>query len=195
MKVLLRQDGRSAAGGSPLVMHNERLADPLDPIVREIATYTKKRTKTEADHVEIARLEFGGGLYTNGNGPCLPAFNILRCLQDGAKRLKRGPDVLRGVYPLVDHADVVYEGPRGTDELWKSGEFALRKTVGIQRSRTMRTRPIFTDWATELAVEVDSSIWDLDTLAEVWRLAGTFCGIGEMRPVYGRFAGALEATS
>lgn len=195
MKVLLKQDGHGVSGGSPLVMHNEILADPLNATVREIATYTKKRNKTEADHLEIARLEFGGGLYTNGNGPCLPAFNILRCLQDGAKRLKRGPDVLRGVYPISDHADVVYDGPRDTDELWKDGGFALRKTVGIQRSRTMRTRPIFRDWETELPVEVDASIWDLDTLAEVWRLAGMFCGQGEMRPVYGRFAGTLQVVA
>ena len=191
MKVLLKQDGRAAVGGSPLVMHNERLADPLDPIVREIAATSKKRNKTEADHLEIARLEFAGGLYTNGNGPCLPAWNILRCLQDGARRVKRGPDVLRGVYPLSDHADVQYEGPRDTVELWKDGGFSLRKTVGIQRARTMRTRPIFTDWQTELPVEVDATVWDLDTLAEVWRLSGIYAGIGEMRPVYGRFSGTL----
>lgn len=194
MKVLLKLDGRSEAGGAPLVMHNERLADPLDEIVRSIAAISKKRSKTEADHLEIARLEFEGGLYTNGNGPCLPAWNILRCLQDGAKRIKRGADVLRGVYPLVDHADVLYDGPRETDVLWKDGSFALRKTVGIQKSRTMRTRPIFRDWSCELSVEVDPIIWDLDTLTNCWSLAGRYCGIGEMRPVFGHFDGTLEET-
>jgi hypothetical protein len=192
MKVLLKLDGHPESGGAPLVMHNERLADPLDEIVRSIAAISKKRNKTEADHLEIARLEFTGGLYTNGNGPCLPAWNILRCLQDGAKRHKKGADVLRGVYPLVDYADVIYEGPRETSELWKNGGFALRKTVGIQRSRTMRTRPIFTDWSAELPVEVDSTVFDLDTLANCWKDAGVYAGIGEMRPVYGRFAATLQ---
>lgn len=192
MKVLLKLDGRSAAGGSPLVMHNERLADPLDEIVRAIAAISKKRNKTEADHLEIARLEFEGGLYTNGNGPCLPAWNILRCLQDGAKRHKRGLDVLRGVYPATEHADVAYEGPRETDALWKDGSFALRKTVGIQRARTMRTRPIFREWQCELPVEVDPVVWDLDTLANCWKDAGVYAGLGEMRPVYGRFVATLE---
>ena len=193
MKVLLKLDGRPESGvGSPLVMHNERLADPLDDIVRSISAISKKRSKTEADHLEIARLEFEGGLYTNGNGPCLPAWNILRCLQDGAKRHKRGVDVLRGVYPLVDHADVVYDGPRETEALWKDGGFALRKTVGIQRSRTMRTRPIFQDWQAELPVEVDAKVFDLDTLANCWKDAGIYAGLGEMRPVYGRFTASLE---
>lgn len=192
MKVLLKQDGHAAAGGSPLVMHNERLADPLDPIVREIAAISKKRSKTEADHLEIARLEFEGGLYTNGNGPCLPAWNIIRCLQDGARRVKRGPDVLRGVYPLIDHADVTYAGPRETEALWKEGGFAIRKTVGIKQSRTMRTRPIFVEWQTELPIEVDLTVWDIDALSEVWQKAGVYAGIGEMRPVYGRFKGEVE---
>lgn len=197
MKVLLKLDGRTASGGSPLVMHNERLADPLNDFTRQIAAVSKKRNKTEADHIEIARLEFLGGLYTNGNGPCVPAWNILRCLQDGARRHKRGMDVPRGVFPLGDHADVLYEGDkiRDPDKLWKSGEFALRKTVGIQRSRTMRTRPIFTEWQAALPVEVDPVIFDIDTLQVFWKDAGRYAGLGEMRPVYGRFDATIEETS
>lgn len=191
MKVILNLDGRTASGGSALVCHNERLADPLDPIVREIGGITAKRKKTEADHLEIARLEFLGGLYTNGNGPCLPAWNILRCLQDGARRHKRGLDVPRGIYPRAEHADIVYVGPRNPDEMWKAGKFSLRKTVGVQRSRTMRTRPIFTEWQAALPIEVDSTVFDLDTLAHIWKDAGIYAGLGEMRPVYGRFAGTI----
>ncbi len=192
MKVTLEANGTAAAGGAPLVMHNERLADPLEDVVREIAKISKKRNKTEADHLEIARLEFHGGLYTNGNGPCIPAWNILRCLQGGAKRHKRGLDVLRGVYPIGEHADVVYEGPRDAAAMWANGGFALRKTVGIQRSRTMRTRPIFQDWRLELPVEVDATVFDIDTLRVCWADAGKYEGLGEMRPVYGRFAGVIQ---
>ncbi len=197
MKVLLKLDGSTATGGAPLVVHNERLADPLDEIVRKIAAISKKRNKTEADHLEIARLEFLGGLYTNGNGPCLPAWNILRCLQDGAKRHKRGVDVLRGVYPLAEHADLKYDGDkqRDPDEMWKEGTFSLRKTVGIQRARTMRTRPMFHEWSAELPVEVDPVVFDLDTLRNCWKDAGTYAGIGEMRPVYGRFTATIEEVS
>jgi hypothetical protein len=194
MKVLLKLDGRSASGGSALVMHNERLADPLNDGTRAIAAISKKRNKTEADHIEIARLEFIWGMYTNGNGPCLPAWNILRCLQDGARRHKRGLDVPRGVFPLVDHADISYEGDavRDPDKLWQAGEFALRKTVGIQRSRTMRTRPIFTEWQASLPVEIDPVIFDLDTLQVFWKDAGRYAGLGEMRPIYGRFDGTIK---
>lgn len=191
MRMILHADGRPPKG-SALVMHNERMADPLEPIVREIAQITKKGVKkTEADHEEIGRLEFVGGMYENANGPCIPAWNVLRCLQDGARRIKRGLDVPRGIIPLVETADLEYEGPRAIDVLWKEGGFSLRKTVGIQRSRTMRTRPIFVDWQLEVPIEVDSNVWDLDTLRHCWEEAGKYAGLGEMRPVYGRFEGTI----
>lgn len=195
-----------AIGDAAMVCHNERLADPLDPMTRAIAAISKKRNKTEADHTEIARLEFLGSLYLSGAAelrdghlvpadgavPCIPAWNVLRCLQDGASRHKRGKDVLRGVHPLVEWATLIYEGPTDPDELWQSGEFALRKTVGVQRARTVRTRPIFLPWELTLRIEVDPVVFDLDTLAVLWRDAGRYSGLGEMRPVYGRFVGTVE---
>jgi hypothetical protein len=199
VKVTLHLDGRAAAGGSALIMHNERLADPLDPFTRAIAAISKKRGKTEADHQEIGRLEFFGGLYADPmitpdnliGTPCLPAWNVLRCLQDGARRHKRGADVLRGIYPIGDTATLIYDGPPNPEGLWVSGEFSLRKTVGVQRARTVRTRPVFTDWQARLDVEVDATVWDLHTLRVCWRDAGTYSGIGDMRPVYGRFVATV----
>jgi hypothetical protein len=206
VKVLLKASGLTADGGTPLVMHNERLADPLDSSTQAVAGVSKKRNKTLADHEEIARREFFGGLYTdpaleltdkgnlvsNGQVVVVPAWNVLRCLQDGATRQKRGKDVLRGVQPLVVHPPLLYDGPQHPEELWKSRAFALRKTVGVQRSRTVRTRPIFTDWRLELPIELDALVLDTHTLRVAWADAGRYSGLGEMRPVYGRFAGTLE---
>lgn len=200
MKVTLLADGTSAPG-TALVTHNERLADPLDNFTRAISAISKVRNKSEANHLDIARLEFLGGLYTNpaltvernGVKPLvgIPSWNLLRCLQDGAKRQKRGMDVPRGIHPITDFATLQYSGPVDPEDLWRDGGFALRKTVGVQKSRTVRTRPIFTDWKIELEVEVDDSIWDKHVLATAWKDAGRYCGLGEMRPVYGRFNGVL----
>lgn len=188
MKVVLRMDGRVESGGSPLLMHNERLADPLDDFARALKEISGKRGKTDADLIEMGRREFLGGLYTNGNGPCIPAWNIIRCLQGGAARHRRGKDVLRGCFPLLQEVDVLYEGPRDPDALWKLREsFSLRKGVGVGQKKVMRTRPIFSEWAAELPIEIDPEIFNLDAIATVWRDAGRFEGLGDMRPVYGRF--------
>lgn len=212
MRVRLSADGRASVGGAPLILHSERLADPLDSFTRAISTLTGKRKKTEADHQEIGRLEFFGGLYTdeplqadidgkgkislnvNGQVPVIPAWNMLRCLQDGAKRQKRGVDVLRGVFPLpeMQFATIEYDGPDSLQSLWEEGGWALRKTVGVGQKRTMRTRPIFAEWKAIIEFEVDPVIFDMHTLTAAWKDAGRYAGIGDMRPVYGRFNG--EAT-
>lgn len=192
MKGTLIADGRSVAGGTALIMHNERLADPLDEHSRKLAAISGKRKKSEADHLTMAHIEFIGGLYTNGNGPCLPAWNILRCLQDGGRRHKRGEDVLRGVFLPTEHTDVEYDGPRDPEKLWKDGGFSLRKGVGISKRKVMRTRPFFVEWGIRLPIEVDPVIFDKHVIETIWREAGVYCGIGDLRPVYGRFAGTVE---
>lgn len=213
LQLKLRADGRTDSRGTAMVCHNERLADPLDSITQALAEITGKRKKAIEDHQEIARREFFGGLYTDPvyEWPLpgdlevtvgLPAWNVLRCLQEGAKRHKRGPDILRGVSPIVDFAPVTFEHPLTGDrvgeepinpqDLWREGQFSLRKSVGVQRSRTMRTRPIFKEWELELDVEVDPTVLDVHTIRFMWKDAGLYAGLGEMRPVYGKFNGTLE---
>jgi hypothetical protein len=202
MKLLLKADGNLAVGGSSVLMvHNERLADRLDEFTRAIGAISRRRNKTEADEQEIGRLEFYGGLYTypqisspadvNGQVISLPAWNILRCLQEGATRQKRGKDVLRGVYPLSDHVEFRFDGPTDITERWQGG-YWIRKTVGVQRSRTVRTRAIFTDWTFELPIEIDPTVFDVHTLRVAWHDAGIYVGVCEMRPIQGRFEGTIE---
>ena len=201
MKLTLIADGSKAAGGpSTLIVHNERLADPLDEFTKAIGAISKRRNKTEADQQEIGRLEFYGGLYTspqipspadlNGQEIVIPAWNILRCLQAGATRQKRGKDVLRGIYPLVESARLEFDGPSEIVDRWQEG-YWLRKTVGVQRSRTVRTRGIFTSWGFRLPIEVDPIVFDVHTIRTAWKDAGTYEGLAEMRPVYGRFKGSV----
>ena len=74
-------------GTSPLLMHSDRLSNPLDPLTKEIKTYTGKRKKTDDDFTEIARLEWVGGLYHDEKtGPYLPARNVKAMLIQAASR-------------------------------------------------------------------------------------------------------------
>jgi len=190
MEVLL-----SGVGLTPLVTHNERLQDALDPLTQDIAKISGKRKKTEADLLDLSRLEFEGGLYLNGHGPCIPAMNIFRSLQDGATRVKRGKDVLRGVRPQpgLIHVDLVYEGPRKVQAMWEQRDtFSLRKGVVVSGRRVTRTRPIFREWAFAAPFVVDETIFDFGDIAEVWRLAGLYAGLCEMRPIYGQYEASAE---
>lgn len=53
----------TVTGTQPLLMHNSRMANPLDPIVKAVGKITSKRVKTDDDQEELARLDFYGGLY------------------------------------------------------------------------------------------------------------------------------------
>lgn len=186
-------DGRAQSNGSPLLMHNERLADPLNEFALEIGKISRKRGKTEADHLEIARLEFVGGMYFDENlGPVIPTWNCVRCIQEAGKRHKLGASVLRGVIPATTVSPVDYEGPRDIEGMWEAGTFALRKSVGIGSSRTMRTRPVFTDWQLEALIEVDLTILDPEKINQLVEEAGRYQGLGDNRPVFGRFLGRAE---
>lgn len=192
-RVRLFLDGSAAKNGAPLVMHNERLADPLNEYSLEIGKLSKMRNKTEATHLEIAKLEFVGGMYHDDElGPYIPTWNIVRCIQNAAKQHKMGAAVLRGVIPATEKAPVLYEGPRDINALWETGENSLRKSVGIGSSRTMRTRPIFTDWSIVAEVEVDLTQVTPEKIDQFLFEGGKFQALGDYRPVYGRFFGKAE---
>jgi len=192
MRVVVRLDGRESEGGSALLCHNERLSDPLDPFNQSLAEISSKRKKTLADHLELGRREFLGGLYTNGNGPCIPSMNVLRCIEEGAKRHRRGKDVIRGMFPLTEETDLLYEGPRDPDELWRQAEtFSLRKGVVVSGRRIIRTRPLFREWQLEVPFQVDAEVLNFEDVSKIVTEAGIYAGLGDMRPIYGRFLGTV----
>ncbi len=195
-RIMAYLNGATDKNGSPLLMHNERLADPLDPYSREIAKISGKRKKTEADHLEIARIEFAGGMYFDEElGPCVPTWNVIRCIQDAGRRQKLGVQVIRGITPATALTPVEYDGPRDIQSMWDDGRFTLRKSVGIGQSRTMRTRPVFVDWKVEAELELDLTILDVEKVDQLVEEAGRYVGLGDNRPLYGRFFGSAKLVS
>jgi hypothetical protein len=175
-------------GLRPLLHHNANLANPLDPGVKEIQKYTRKRTKTDEDHEAIARLEHRFGMYfEDGVGPYLPGENIARCLVDGAKLTKQGTAVTRSLVIKDDVVPLSYLGPRTIDELYEKG-FKHMASVKIGTSRTMRCRPWFPiGWRAEVQGIFDPSVLELADLEIIARNAGLMAGIGDWRPRFGRF--------
>ena len=83
-------------GLAPLLMHNARLANPLDTIVQAKKPIAAKRTKTDDDHALLSKYEFLGGLYIDADaGPYLPAENIERCIRDAAAFSRQAESIRR----------------------------------------------------------------------------------------------------
>ena len=175
-------------GTAPLLMCNERLANPLDPMARDISKVAKKRNKTESDYELLAKLEFAGGIYhREDTGPFAPATWIDKSLENSAKREKLGT-VFRSYCRCVeDILPIQYEGPRTIDALW-SKKFYDQRCVGIQARKTLRTRPCFQEWDLECTILYDEAALEEEQVIRAAERAGYAVGIGDYRPRFGRFS-------
>ncbi len=174
-------------GVAPLLIHSGQLANPMNPFVVEMKKVTGKRTKTDTDFEEMARIEFLGSLYLNEKGaPCVPGENIEAMLIAAAKGTRKGKEWTAGV--LVDESpEIVYTGPKSAEGLWKSGKFMDQRMVIVNRSRVLRTRPIFRDWALEFTIFYLPEMVDEKSIPDVLKRGGEIVGLGDYRPKFGRF--------
>lgn len=171
---------------APLIMHNGQTADPLNKWAKLLKQISSKRTKTEADHEEMARLEFMAGLYLSEEGPVLPAHVIDAVIVNGAKKSKEGQVAKSGCFCL-EHAKLEYKGPRTANELWADDNFRFSALVRVSTSRVSRTRPIFKEWSTTLTLHVEDTLVNPSQVDKWLNDAGTQVGICDWRPQYGRF--------
>lgn len=176
-------------GTAPLLMHNGRLADPLNSYVKKIKEITSKRTKTDDDLLEIARLEFLGGMYESKNDePVIPADCIEAMLIKAAKSQKLGTAFKSAVFCVKNEFPLKYTGPKTKTELWKDERFRdTRGAVPRGQGRVMRTRARFDKWETEVEVSYSPQVVNEKQVVDVMKYAGLMVGIMDFRPKYGRF--------
>lgn len=181
--VTIRYRLRSSA---PLYFHNDQAADPLNRFAKALKQVSAKRSKTDADHEELARLEFMAALYMGPNGPVIPAPMIDATLTNAAKVSREGKLSKSGVF-CPEHAPLEYDGPRTAEELWNDERFRSREPVKVGMARVMRTRPVFSEWAAVVTVQVEDIVVNPARLDDWFHIAGTQCGFGDWRPQHGRF--------
>lgn len=170
-------------GVTPLMMHNVRLADALDPFAIELKKVSSVRLKTEVHFKKMARIEFEGGLYIDHRSGKIgiPASAIRATIVNGAKKQKRGPQAKAAITPLEPHFAINYDGPSDIDELYADKRFVDRDMVQVSGSRVPRVRPIFPKWSVDIGVLTDESIFPVDHLDEAVIVAGEVSGLLEKR--------------
>jgi len=159
-------------GTKPLLMHaptglgdkpRRRRGEHLDPKV-EAESYLYKDTK--------------------GN-IVVPAVNIKACIRDAGANykvsgrkstfksmIKAGIDVKPFPYVLLQH---------------NGWEVDIRPVV-VQRSRILRARPRFDEWALEFEIiNKDPTVIHRETLKKILIDAGKYYGLGDFRPEFGLF--------
>ncbi len=184
-------------GTTPLMMHNERLSDPDDEHTKQIKEITDKGTnQTEEDKRALSKLEWFGGLYTNGSKePIVPTANIVKCFRETAAITKDGRRIARGLSPLALHSPLIYDGPKDMKKLYEQPGFADRRQVKVGRGRIKRTRPFFPAWALTAEFELLVDVLDFKRLSDIAELSGLATGLGDARILgYGRFKSKVSKT-
>jgi len=184
----------SLTGIAPALMHAANLNDPLYPPKRRYDELNSKGSKkTLADNEEVARIEWYAALYWDEElGPYFPSRNVKACLIKAGGLGRKGAAVERGVTFAHSKLPLIYEGPRGRDELFAAG-FAYTTAIrnsGMNGGRVQRTRPCFEDWALEATIYVDPHQIGLEDLGRVAGVAQRI-GIGDYRPEFGTFRATL----
>lgn len=188
-------------GTTPLLMHNVRLASPMNKYAKQLSALTSAKTsskRTDADRIAIARVEFEGGLYhDDAIGPYIPAKWVSRNLLDAGRRGRRGKLVEEGVMVAEGGLmnPLIYRGPRDVESLWGDGEseYVSFETVRVGMAKVDRCRPMFSDWGFEIDFEIDDEVLDLTTFQDIARI-GSRLGVGDYRSgSYGRFKVQVHA--
>lgn len=173
-------------GVTPLVMHNGQLANPLNVWSKRLKAVTGKRTKTDADYEEMARLEWLGGLYLKDGKPCIPGEVVEGTLVSAAKRSKTGKQAQAGLI-CPDAALLEFDGNRAIEDLWQDEDYRLTVGCKVGQARIMRTRPKFNQWAATITVQYDDSLLNERQVVDFFTLAGQNIGMCDWRPKFGRF--------
>ena len=184
-------------GTVPIMLHNNQTVNPLNRYAHAMKTLTGKRKKTEADYLDIARVEWEAGLYIHDGIIAIPGRCVDATFKNGAKRLKEGKRWLQGAMVMESYCPLEYKGKKikftengiipnpGLDEFFK-----LYSTVDIMKvgqNSIVRTRPIFQDWSLECTVAYDENIFDMNTIKDILTSAGRYIGLCEGRPRNGKF--------
>ena len=182
-------------GVSPMLMHSDRLADPLLPETKAFKRVTGKRSKTDSDYEDMARMEFEAGLYLGADGSvCIPGRNLVKCLIEGARVTKSGPKIERGLV-LGAEFPLAYQGPSDPAKLYADKNFVSRMTVKVGTARTVRCRPMFRSWSLLATGIIDEAVLSVEELGDIAGNAGALIGLGDYRKGggFGRFEAIVSA--
>jgi hypothetical protein len=175
-------------GTSPLMMHSDKLANPLHPATKAHKELTGKRKKVDEDHLAIAKSEFLAGVYFDErSGIHVPGANFDATFLAGAKLQKLGTHWKRGALVMTDKAVLEFDGPSTPEALWEDQRFVDCRGVKVGQSKIMRYRPIFLDWACELEVAINTDVLDMQEVRKAIEDSGKLIGVCEYRPRFGRF--------
>ena len=183
-------------GITPLIMHSCKTVNPLHPIAKEMRKLNDKprgQKLTEEELERLSDLEWEAGAYwQDGIGLYIPGENIEATIRNGAKANRKGTDIQKYVNITEPFIPFYYGENLTKEELIKDYRYRDTRIMTVQRSRIVRTRPRFNQWHIVFKLSYDETKIDFDTIVNAMEYSGSFVGLCDSRPKYGRFVATIE---
>jgi hypothetical protein len=177
-------------GIAPLLMHSARMADPMDPSVKEYKKVSQKRSKTDDDYEWLSKNEWLLGIHSDVNGNVvIPDLALEAVLAAGATNAKKGK-LFKGAVIVPESAKLFNPETKQyytVENCRNKAEYYDIRIVVVEKRRIPRTRPIFNKWACKFTVLFDETIVNASDVQEATRIAGATKGLLDYRPKYGKF--------
>ena len=183
-------------GIAPMLQHNIRLLDPLNPWAKSLAELTTSSKKSEAGIMEMRWREFVGGLYMDTEeGGYIYVSNqwVESVIRDGATIARKGKAITAGLFvpqdriPLLEIGTKTWSKLNTAKALFAAGHVDVRPVGLTKKTKVMRARPIFANWGLVFEVQYEESLLNRDNIVEALSKGGMIKGMGDYRPKFGRF--------
>jgi len=178
-------------GLTPLVMKSSQTVDPDNEYAAAMKKISAKGAKkTPADREKLRWLDWRGGLYWDDElGVYAPSSWIEGTVRDGARKFRKGKDVIAGLVCLDDVIPLEYGKKAKTPEALYTQTGAVDwRYIVIGRVKVMRARPRFDTWSLTFRVQIVTEVVSVESVKDALMKAGLVCGVGDYRPKFGRFA-------
>jgi hypothetical protein len=172
-----------------LLMHSDVTANPLHHLTKKLKELTKKKSKTDEDLLEIAKVEFEAGCYWNAEmGYYLPSSLLEAAFYASAKHFKQGTLWKQACFVPEDAAFNFKHRNIVPLELFNMTQYRDLRTVKISgTSKTIRCRPKFTEWEIDIEIVLDEAKLNEADIDSIVKNAGLYVGFCDWRPKFGRF--------
>lgn len=175
-------------GASPLLMHDDKTANPLNEYSKKMKAITSKRKKTDDDLLELAKIEWEASLYyTEDKGYFIKGDCFAASFLAAAKSKKLGTAFKQSVSIPEDPMLVFPQMKLSPDKLFEKSQYVDMRTVKVMRNKVMRCRPIFNEWSCEVMLFYDETRLDEAEIEQIVEYAAQYIGVCDYRPKYGRF--------
>ena len=202
-------------GTTPVQLQNPMYQHPSEPLYKIRTPISKKRLKTEEDHITLSRLDFlmschwqvgdkdgdctvdsnGNVTFTGFKNPYMPAEMLRKSIRNSAKALnnRKGSAFDRGVTVTEDML-LDYDGKKDCNGMWND-KLYVRLRGERNGNLIWITRVKIPEWSVNFSLTCDTSQVELTELETMLKASGKYSGVGSYRPENGGNAGKYNVTA